>query len=112
MFDPATYYGHNEAEFGMSWCAGFSDAFYDAYHETFPKTEERFEERRLLYRLYHYLNHYNLFGGGYKRQCVEIENAPLRGSVRARYHRVARIPGASEGSERGEPAPGAFVLLS
>lgn len=72
VFDPATYYGHNEAEFGMSWCAGFSDAFYDAYHETFPKTEERFEERRLLYRLYHYLNHYNLFGGGYKRQCVEI----------------------------------------
>ena len=22
--DPATYYGHHEAEFGMSWCAGFS----------------------------------------------------------------------------------------
>lgn len=26
--DPATYYGHSEAEFGMSWCAGFTDAFY------------------------------------------------------------------------------------
>ncbi|CAE7213377.1 unnamed protein product, partial [Symbiodinium pilosum] len=24
IFDPATYYGHHEAEFGMSWCAGFS----------------------------------------------------------------------------------------
>lgn len=22
VFDPATYYGHAEAEFGMSWCAG------------------------------------------------------------------------------------------
>jgi len=22
VFDPATYYGHHEAEFGMSWCAG------------------------------------------------------------------------------------------
>jgi protein-ribulosamine 3-kinase len=22
IFDPATYYGHHEAEFGMSWCAG------------------------------------------------------------------------------------------
>lgn len=22
VFDPATYYGHSEAEFGMSWCAG------------------------------------------------------------------------------------------
>ena len=72
VFDPATYYGHNEAEFGMSWCAGFSDAFYDAYFATFPKTEKYFEERRLLYRLYHYLNHYNLFGGGYKSQCVSI----------------------------------------
>ena len=43
----------------------------------FPKTEARFEERRLLYRLYHYLNHYNLFGGGYKSQCVSIMNALL-----------------------------------
>ena len=23
VFDPAVYYGHSEAEFGMSWCAGF-----------------------------------------------------------------------------------------
>lgn len=22
VFDPAVYYGHHEAEFGMSWCAG------------------------------------------------------------------------------------------
>ena len=22
IFDPAAYYGHHEAEFGMSWCAG------------------------------------------------------------------------------------------
>ena len=77
VFDPAAYYGHNEAEFGMSWCAGFSEAFYDAYFAAFPKTEARFEERRLLYRLYHYLNHYNLFGGGYKSQCVSIMNTLL-----------------------------------
>jgi len=25
-FDPAVYYGHSEAEFGMSWCAGFTQA--------------------------------------------------------------------------------------
>ena len=78
VFDPATYYGHNEAEFGMSWCAGFSDAFYDAYFAAFPKTEKYFEERRLLYRLYHYLNHYNLFGGGYKAQCVSIMKTLLK----------------------------------
>lgn len=25
--------GHNEAEFGMSWCAGFGGSFYNAYFE-------------------------------------------------------------------------------
>jgi len=37
VFDPAVYYGHNEAEFGMSWCAGFSQSFYDAYFDVMPK---------------------------------------------------------------------------
>ena len=69
VFDPAVYYGHSEAEFGMSWCAGFSQKFYDAYFEVLPKVETHFEERRQLYLLYHYLNHYNLFGGGYLGGC-------------------------------------------
>jgi hypothetical protein len=25
--------GHNEAEFGMSWCAGFGGDFYNAYFQ-------------------------------------------------------------------------------
>ncbi|KAH7288579.1 hypothetical protein KP509_31G032500 [Ceratopteris richardii] len=33
ILDPACYYGHNEAEFGMSWCAGFGSSFYNAYFE-------------------------------------------------------------------------------
>ena len=37
IFDPAVYYGHSEADFGMSWCAGFSSAFYTAYHKVLPK---------------------------------------------------------------------------
>ena len=64
VFDPATYYGHSEAEFGMSWCAGFSQSFYDAYFEVLPK-EPGFEQRRDLYLAYHYMNHFNLFGSGY-----------------------------------------------
>lgn len=68
IFDPATYYGHHEAEFGMSWCAGFSSAFYDAYHEIIPRAPG-FEQRTNLYLLYHYLNHLNLFGDGYYSQC-------------------------------------------
>lgn len=64
IFDPACYYGHHEAEFGMSWCAGFSPSFWEAYHEVIPRAPG-FESRRKLYQLYHYLNHCNLFGGGY-----------------------------------------------
>lgn len=30
--------GHNEAEFGMSWCAGFGESFYDAYFKVPPHT--------------------------------------------------------------------------
>ncbi|XP_078154381.1 protein kinase superfamily protein isoform X2 [Carex rostrata] len=36
ILDPACYYGHNEAEFGMSWCAGFGGSFYNSYFEV-PK---------------------------------------------------------------------------
>ncbi|KAK2353865.1 Protein kinase superfamily protein [Trifolium repens] len=64
ILDPACYYGHNEVEFGMSWCAGFGASFYNSYFEVIPK-QPGFEKRRDLYLLYHYLNHYNLFGFGY-----------------------------------------------
>ncbi|KXZ53452.1 hypothetical protein GPECTOR_7g1351 [Gonium pectorale] len=71
IFDPATYYGHHEAEFGMSWCAGFSQDFWRAYHELIPRAPG-FEQRADIYRLYHYLNHLNLFGDGYYSQCAAI----------------------------------------
>eukprot|EP00775_Hariotina_reticulata_P003566 gene3566-3834_t len=71
VFDPATYYGHHEAEFGMSWCAGFSGDFWRAYHEIIPKAPG-FDRRKDLYLLYHYLNHTNLFGGGYYNTSLRI----------------------------------------
>lgn len=71
IFDPATYFGHAEAEFGMSWCAGFTSAFYEGYFEVRPKAL-LFEERRELYTLYHYLNHYYMFGGGYKGGSLQM----------------------------------------
>ncbi|KAL9252376.1 Protein-ribulosamine 3-kinase, chloroplastic-like protein [Drosera capensis] len=36
ILDPACYYGHSEAEFGMSWCACFGGSFYKAYFEMMP----------------------------------------------------------------------------
>ncbi|GER57467.1 kinase [Striga asiatica] len=77
ILDPACYYGHNEAEFGMSWCAGFGGSFYDAYFEVMPKQGE-FEKRRDLYMLYHYLNHYNLFGSSYRSSAMSIIDDYLR----------------------------------
>lgn len=69
IYDPACYYGHHEAEWGMSWCAGFTPAFWEAYHELIPR-EPGFKERHDLYTAYHALNHYNLFGGGYKAMAL------------------------------------------
>ncbi|CAM0870422.1 unnamed protein product [Alopecurus aequalis] len=77
ILDPACYYGHNEAEFGMSWCAGFGGAFYNSYFEVIPK-QPGFEKRRDLYLLYHYLNHYNLFGSGYRSSAMSIIEDYLR----------------------------------
>jgi fructosamine-3-kinase len=71
ILDPACYYGHSEAEFGMSWCAGFNSSFYDAYHKVIPK-QPGFERRVEIYKLYHYLNHLNLFGSGYRGSCTAI----------------------------------------
>ncbi|XP_058104763.1 protein-ribulosamine 3-kinase, chloroplastic isoform X1 [Magnolia sinica] len=77
ILDPACYYGHNEAEFGMSWCAGFGGSFYNSYFEVMPK-QPGFENRRDLYMLYHYLNHYNLFGSGYRSSAMSIMDNYLR----------------------------------
>ncbi|PIA34158.1 hypothetical protein AQUCO_03800020v1 [Aquilegia coerulea] len=77
ILDPACYYGHNEADFGMSWCAGFGGSFYNSYFEVMPK-QPGFEKRRDLYMLYHYLNHYNLFGSGYRSSAMSIIDDYLR----------------------------------
>mmetsp|Transcript_3261 Transcript_3261/g.9846 ORF Transcript_3261/g.9846 Transcript_3261/m.9846 type:complete len:344 (+) Transcript_3261:1161-2192(+) len=73
IFDPACYYGHHEAEWGMSWCASLGPSFWAGYRELIPEAP-KFKMRRPLYEAYHQLNHYNLFGGGYRNaacQCLE-----------------------------------------
>ena len=71
VYDPASYYGHAEAEFGMSWCASFAPAFWAAYHAVLPR-QPGFDRRAKLYALYHYLNHYNLFGGAYYTSAAAL----------------------------------------
>ncbi len=72
VYDPAVYYGHHEADFGiLLMFGGFTPEFHQAYHEEIPK-QAGFEERQLGYQLYHYLNHYNLFGDSYRSACLSI----------------------------------------
>jgi fructosamine-3-kinase len=72
LIDPAVYYGHREADLGMTKLfGGFNSDFYEAYNETFP-LEDGYEYRENIYKLYHVLNHLNLFGGGYYSQALSL----------------------------------------
>ena len=72
LIDPAVYYGHREADIGMTKLfGGFSSEFYKAYNETFP-LEDGYDYRENIYKLYHVLNHLNLFGGGYYLQALSL----------------------------------------
>ncbi len=72
LIDPAVYYGHREADLGMTKLfGGFSGDFYSAYNETFP-LPAGYEFRENIYKLYHVLNHLNLFGRGYYSQAISI----------------------------------------
>lgn len=75
IFDPASYYGHREAEIGMMRLfGGFGSRCEAAYAEVWP-LEEGAEQRISLYRLYHELNHLNLFGQGYYQTCLSTINS-------------------------------------
>jgi len=72
LIDPAVYYGHREAELGMTLLfGGFSREFYAAYDREWP-LPAGWESRVELYQLYHVLNHLNLFGRGYLAQAVRM----------------------------------------
>lgn len=71
IFDPAAYYGHHEAEWGMSWCASLGPPFWEGYRELIPE-DDGFDDRALLYELYHKLNHFNLFGGWYGADALGL----------------------------------------
>ena len=72
LIDPSVYYGHREADLGMTKLfGGFSSEFYNAYYERF-RLEDGYDYRENIYKLYHVLNHLNLFGGGYYSQALSL----------------------------------------
>ena len=69
IFDPASYYGDPEAEFGIvDMFGGFSPNFFNGYQSVRPN-HAGFNHRLPLYRLYHELNHFNIFGSLYLSAC-------------------------------------------
>ncbi|KAI0785020.1 fructosamine kinase PKL/CAK/FruK [Abortiporus biennis] len=67
IFDPSSYFGHNEADLAIARIfGGIPKSFFITYHEHMPKSEpeDQYDLRGDLYELYHYLNHTVLFGGG------------------------------------------------
>jgi fructosamine-3-kinase len=80
LIDPAVYYGHREADLGMTRLfGGFSREFYRAYDQEFP-LKPGVEQREPLYLLYHVFNHLNLFGSGYYGQAVDLIKGLIRGA--------------------------------
>lgn len=81
IFDPASFYGHDEFDLGIAGMfGGFSKSFYTAYHSKIPK-KQGFEKRHQLYKLFHNLNHWNHFGGGYRGSSLSIMRALVKGKV-------------------------------
>jgi protein-ribulosamine 3-kinase len=72
LFDPAVYYGDREADLAMTELfGGFDDRFYQSYRGCWD-IDPGYTTRKVLYNLYHVLNHYNLFGGGYASQALDM----------------------------------------
>ncbi|KAH9950869.1 fructosamine kinase PKL/CAK/FruK [Amylocystis lapponica] len=68
IFDPSSYFGHNEADLAIGRIfGGIPQSFFRTYHEYLPKSEpkDQYDLRGDLYELFHYLNHTVLFGGSY-----------------------------------------------
>ena len=74
LIDPAVYYGHREADLGMTKLfGGFNSEFYNYYNDNFP-LPDGYDYRENIYKLYHVLNHLNLFGRGYYPQAISLIN--------------------------------------
>ncbi|KAH9483297.1 Protein-ribulosamine 3-kinase, chloroplastic [Psilocybe cubensis] len=84
IFDPASYYGHNEADLSIAKIfGGFPSEFYDTYHQYRPKSEpvHQYDLRMDLYELFHYLNHTLIFRGHYAGSAEKKMDNLLRAEL-------------------------------
>ncbi|CAM1320766.1 FN3KRP (predicted) [Pycnogonum litorale] len=80
LFDPSSFYGHSEFEFGISSIFSsciFNERFFSAYHDIIPK-QPGFQQRQKLYQLFHLLNHWNHFGTAYRGSTVSTMQSLIK----------------------------------
>lgn len=78
IIDPASYYGHHEADHGINIMFGGGSAFNNhGYMSRFPRAPG-YQQRAMLYELHHHMNHYNIFGSGYRGGCLALMRRLLR----------------------------------
>lgn len=72
IYDPASFYGHSEYEFGIvRMFGGIPRELEQTYFSVLAK-RKLFEKRNKLYELFHHLNHWNHFGSGYRSSTLDI----------------------------------------
>lgn len=72
LFDPAHYFGDRETDLAMTRLfGGAPDLFYQSYQEHYP-LDTGYAIREKFYNIYHIINHFNLFGGAYATQAVDM----------------------------------------
>ncbi|CEP12243.1 hypothetical protein [Parasitella parasitica] len=79
IYDPASFYGHYETEFGiMKMFGGFTQDCFDAYDDALINNtelelvDEGRQDRAIIYEAYHHLNHYAMFGGSYSSGFIDL----------------------------------------
>ena len=72
LIDPATHYGHREADISMMHLfGGFDTSLFETYNQQFA-LENGWRQRMDIHNLYPLLVHVNLFGGSYAQQVRSI----------------------------------------
>jgi len=77
IYDPAVYFGDRETDLALTELfGGYNKGFYAAYNSYYP-LDQGYKTRKTLYNLYHILNHFNLLGGSYAAQALQMTKTLL-----------------------------------
>ena len=100
---PSSYYGHHEAEFGLSACSDWNAEFWRGYRQLVPEgggSASARMGRAALYELYHRLNQYNSY------ESIGEVDAKSNASIRAMQLLGFIAEGGGQGGGDGQGGDG------